>query len=111
MLGNACQELVYKPKRPYSDRVDNSDANWSRAHNTEVARILRKARGDLGVDNAHIGAIAGVHPQTVTRLLLDQRVMKLDQFLGLVKALGLDPATVLADAADAVAKSSLQLKP
>lgn len=78
--------------------MDKSDTDWSRAYNTEITRILRTVRGDKRITNNAIGESTGMHPVTVGRLLNDQRKMDLDQFFGLTKALGLDPATVAGDA-------------
>lgn len=94
--------------------MDNSETDWSR-YNTEVARIFRKARAgaDRGkkITNGEIGAIAGVHPITVGRLLNDQRRMDLDQFFGIAKALGLDAATVFEEARAAVENNNPAAKP
>lgn len=93
--------------------MDNSDTDWSRVYNTEVARIFRQARvkGDRKITNGEIGAIAGVHPITVGRLLNDQRQMDLGQFFGIVKALGLDAATVADQARAAVENSERTSRP
>lgn len=102
-----------KPKWPYLDQVDNSDTDWSRVYNTEVARIFRTARAGRSekITDSEIGAVAGMHPITVGRLLNDKRRMDLGQFFGIVKALGLNAATVADQARAAVENSERTSKP
>lgn len=102
-----------KPKWPYLDQVDNSETDWSRAYNTEIARIFRVARveRDEKITDGEIGAIAHMHPITVGRLLNDKRKMDLNQFFGLAKALGLDAADVATQAREAVENNGPTSKP
>lgn len=93
--------------------MDNSGTDWSRVYNTEVARILRvhRVERDKKITDSEIGAIAGMHPITVGRLLNGKRKMDLGQFFGLVKALGLDAATVADQARAAVENSGRTSRP
>lgn len=76
---------------------------------TQVARILSEAYREQGVTLKTIEARSGVNYSTVSRMLAGAKVIPLDEFVALCRALNLHPLDVLEQADSALIRDSLAL--
>ena len=73
--------------------------------NAAIAEVLRVRRAELELTLNDVAEASGIKFQAVQRYLQGDRPMLLSNFLALARALGLDPAEVMAQAVTGIEKS------